>query len=780
MLKKISLLTMLLIALSLLQANASTWKLHDCYVAANMQNVCDVGNYVYYVNCNQLFRFDKTTTETASLSVQNVMSDKYISQIYYDYKTGLLFVAYSNSNIDVIDKQGNVTNISGIADVTFGISTVAFSSGDVSSFSGKEINDITFTDGKAYVATGFGYVIIDESTLTISKCVNLEYNVRSVAMMGPRLVLMTSDKCFYGDPDNTTSPFTDYTSTTGLLGDKTRTYPIDENKLIVLGSALRLYNFSNDTLIVTNLVLKQATSVQKSPTGYIANFQGLSFYYTINEEGTTATQASSIISFASSDPNGDGTVWIADANGLHTSGSTTYYKPNAISTNEPYWLAYNGYLGKLYVGVSGPNAKSTDTYQKANVINTYDGSTWRDATAYNAVGAGYEFVFDPTDLSTYYRSTWSNQGIKKVTNDKLVMTYTTSNSPITKYKPNIAMDNYGNLWVVSSYNLPASPVVVLPKDKAALTSVSTSDWFQPSGMLTLNTGTMKRARFLVSKKTNIKIFNDGDYNSTDAMGSFYCWDNGSSDPTIDNYQFISYDSFTDQLGLTVSWTYTNCIEEDKDGLIWVGHNNGIYYFDPSNIFQKNMIVTRPYVSSSDEGQGYLCQGLGVYDIAIDRDNTKWLATNTNGVYHVSADGTQLLEHFTTDNSDLPSNAIFSLECDTINGRVFIYSQAGFAEYIPDGDAATLDFSNVYAYPNPVEPDFTGLIKIKGLMENSYLTITNREGTVVAQLGPANGAQLWDGCDDNGERLPTGIYQIYAAQGTQPELTTPVAKIMIIK
>ena len=176
----------------------------------------------------------------------------------------------------------------------------------------------------------------------------------------------------------------------------------------------------------------------------------------------------------------------------------------------------------------------------------------------------------------------------------------------------------------------------------------------------------------------------------------------------------------------------------------------------------------------------LCEGYAVYDIGVDRYNNKWLATN-DGVYFVSPDGSELYAHYTTSNSDVPSNEVYSIECDTINDRVYIATDNGFAEYISVGDASSINFDNVYAFPNPVEPDFTGMVKIVNLMENSYVTITDRNGLVVGQLGPVVGSALWDACGEDGERLPTGVYNIYCAQGGQPVTTgTPHATIMIIK
>jgi hypothetical protein len=122
-----------------------------------------------------------------------------------------------------------------------------------------------------------------------------------------------------------------------------------------------------------------------------------------------------------------------------------------------------------------------------------------------------------------------------------------------------------------------------------------------------------------------------------------------------------------------------------------------------------------------------------------------------------------------------------VECDTVNDRVYIFTDNGFAEYIMNGEASALNFNDVYAFPNPVEPDFTGMVKIANLMENSYVTITDRDGHVVKQLGPVMGCAFWDASGENGERVPTGIYNIYAAQGAQPVATgTPHATVMIIK
>ena len=763
-------------------ASASTWKIHNYYVASKIQNVIDTGDKIYYLNSYRLFQFDKATLTTVALNHQNKLSDNQISQIYYDWENRLLFVAYSSSNIDVIDAEGKVINLNRVKDAVATAHNAEFEyDKGLVSYDGKDIRDITFANGLAYVAMGYGYAVIDEATFSIVKSMSFSNNicVNSVARIGNLLVILTNSYVYYGDPD-AEDPLNTYTRRSGTFSNG-KLFPIDDHAAFLMSnSRLYYYNFASGTPVMTSLVSALPTCVQKSPTGFIANFAGQSYYYTIDATGQTATKQGTTAGFATSDPYGDGTVWINDVNGLHISGSTAYYKINALSTDMPYWLKYNAAMDRLYAAVSGPIARiNNNSTSIANVINTFDGTTWANATAYSAAGAGYAFEFSPLDPTTYVRASW-DKGIHKVTNNVLKTTYTSSNAAIASLKPTPAFDIYGNLWVVSSYNLPSAPVAVLPAAKFAKTTASKADWFIPSGLTSLNTGDMQRSRFLVSKKNNVKMYIDGDYPNADGSAKLFCWDNGEVDPTINNYRLVALSQFIDQNDRMVDWTYVNHMEQDNDGNVWVGHTGGVFMFDPDLVFDEQPRAVRPFVTQSTEGKGTLCDGSCVYDIGVTRDNKKWLATD-NGVYFISPDGSEVYNHFTSENSDLPSNIVYSVECDTVNERVYVYTDYAFAEYIPEGDAPALSFDGMYAFPDPVEPDFTGYVKIAGLMDNSYVTITDREGNIVAQMGPVTGSALWDASGADGERVATGIYSIRAAQGTWPTLTVaPQTSVKVIR
>ena len=781
MLKKYVILVLIMV-LAIGSASASTWKMHNYFMTSKIQNLYDAGDKIYYVNSGNLYQFDKATQKTVALSRQNILSDNsLISRVYYDWENNLLFIAYANSNIDIIDGTGKVTNISNIKDMVSPVKTYVLTDDALSAYTGKEIRDITFNNGIAYVAAGYGYVKIDESTLKVIENCDMGKNItiHSVAIVGDKMFFLTNSNCYYGDP-NSTDPRNEFQKKAASLTNG-KIVPVDDETFLLYGTSKFYYcSMSSGEPSFTMLVDGKATDVQKTSTGFIANFQGLAYYYTIDETGKVATKASSVISFASSHPLGDGTVWICDANGLHVQGSTAYYKMNSLTTDTPYWLRYNAAMNKLYAANSGPNMINATSTTLANVINTYDGVEWKNATAYTAAGAGYELVFDPMDPTTYMRTGWTT-GLQKVTNDTKKFTYTSSNAPIGKYKPYPGFDKNGNLWVVSSYGSAAqpNPGVVLVRDKYLTNKSSKTDWFIPTG-LNLCTGSMQRSRFLISKKNNMKIFSDCDFPNGAVIGHILCWDNGNEDPTVDTYRFVSISHFVDQNNKQVDWVYLTHFEEDNEGLIWVCHTQGLFVLDPDKLFDERPTAYRPFATKFSEGKGYLCEGYTVYDIGVDRNNNKWVASN-NGLYFTSPDASEVYNHFTIENSDIPSDVVYSVECDTVNDRVYIFTDNGFAEYVMNGEASALNFDNVYAFPNPVEPDFTGLVKIANLMENSYVTITNRDGLVVRQMGPVMGCAFWDASGEDGERVPTGVYNIYVAQGAQPAVTgTPQATVMIIK
>ena len=182
----------------------------------------------------------------------------------------------------------------------------------------------------------------------------------------------------------------------------------------------------------------------------------------------------------------------------------------------------------------------------------------------------------------------------------------------------------------------------------------------------------------------------------------------------------------------------------------------------NNLFNNN--VFKQIKVSRNDGTGladYLLSGVYIKAIAIDGANRKWIGTNDNGIYLVSADGQETIHHFTTENSELPSNCIESIAVNNLTGEVFIGTDKGIASYTSDATrpAETLDENNIHAYPNPVRADYNGSIYITGLTKDCNVKIVDAAGYLINE-GTSNGGHYnWDGRNSKGEKVPSGVYYI---------------------
>jgi hypothetical protein len=136
-----------------------------------------------------------------------------------------------------------------------------------------------------------------------------------------------------------------------------------------------------------------------------------------------------------------------------------------------------------------------------------------------------------------------------------------------------------------------------------------------------------------------------------------------------------------------------------------------------------------------------------------------------------------IHQFTSENSPLISNNIISISI-TKDGEVFIGTANGIISYKGTATPPAPAGTKVYAYPNPVRENFTGLIAIKGLENNSYIKITDSYGNLVYQTKSEGGQAVWDGNNFNGEHVATGIYMVFAVTIDKSEKV--VTKILVVR
>ena len=105
--------------------------------------------------------------------------------------------------------------------------------------------------------------------------------------------------------------------------------------------------------------------------------------------------------------------------------------------------------------------------------------------------------------------------------------------------------------------------------------------------------------------------------------------------------------------------------------------------------------------------------------------------------------------------------LFRSAFDEVNGILYIGTDQGLMSYTTDAIAGKEDYSDVYAYPNPVRPEYTGDITITGLMHNSLVKITDIGNNLIYQGTSLGGQISWDGNNSKGKRVSSGVYLVYA-------------------
>jgi flagellar hook assembly protein FlgD len=81
------------------------------------------------------------------------------------------------------------------------------------------------------------------------------------------------------------------------------------------------------------------------------------------------------------------------------------------------------------------------------------------------------------------------------------------------------------------------------------------------------------------------------------------------------------------------------------------------------------------------------------------------------------------------------------------------------------------------FPNPVKPGYTGNIAFTDLTNDSYVRVTDQTGNLIYETTSFGGQAIWDGKNRSGQRVPSGVYLIFAA--TREGTGGQVGKIMIL-
>lgn len=470
----------------------------------------------------------------------------------------------------------------------------------------------------------------------------------------------------------------------------------------------------------------------------------------------------------------DGTLWACDGEkGMQAykiSENTLKAVGTPVGNYGPrrdlcYYMRYEG--ERLLI--AGGHLDPYDIEHHKGTIITRDGDKWgyfQEEGIPEKTGLYYRDVNsiaqDPKD-PTHHFATAAGGGLYEFKDGKFVKNYNVKNSPLRSAAPDgnpnyVRMDglNYdaeGNLWMANNGQPDTILRVLRPNGK----------WKGIYVESIRNAPTCEKTLF--DRKGRLWMASRRTVSNHD--GGLLCLDyNGTLDNQKDDVSTYR-STFVNQDGKPYSLQGVYAIAEDLDGSIWVGTKVGLFLInDPDNWHSSGFYVIQVKVPRNDGTNlaDYLLDGLPISALAIDAAGRKWVGTETNGLYLVSKDGTQILEHFDVNNSPLLSNYIYSLAANGQTGEIMIGTDKGLCSYqsAVSTPETSLNENRIKVYPNPVRPEYHGDVHVTGLTDNAEVKVVSTSGQVVASGRSSGGTFIWNGRGLDGARVGTGVYYLMIA------------------
>jgi len=698
-------------------------------------------NIVYCATNSAVFTYDKTDNIIERLNLVNGLSDIGLSKIMYNPYNKKVIIAYANGNIDVINEDKSITNISFIKN---------------SNIIGSKIINHIYLNGKlAYLSTGFGIVVLDTDKLEILDTyfigsLGSYLNTNAITIDDTNIYAATELGVLYANKNS--QNLADFNAWNQIpeLGNFTYSNIVFfSNKLftsfdsggwdsdtLYFKDAGVWQKFIPNGLNVTGIRISNNYLTINELTGiriYDVSLSLIDAIYTVNNWFGLSPKESVI------DP--EGIHWIAEkTHGLIKSRgnwNNEIITPNGPSSSSAFKMDYSD---KQLWMVSG----GYGIFLGTNLVNHKSPSGWAnlgETIAHINGGFASDMVcvaINPSNSSNVFIGSW-NAGLYEYNNDVVSNIYNAQNSVLdstffgTTPIGALKFDNNNNLWIANSYTAGVLSVKTVDNNWYNYTFPGLTTPIEPFPDLLIDQNNFK---WLVSSQQDKLIIFD---------------DNNSPGNKADDRKIVNNN---------VPGSEIYCITEDLDGEIWLGTDEGIsVFYNPSQVFDQNIKAEQIYIQQDGQTQ-ILLETESVTAITVDGANRKWIGTQSSGIFLMSADGAEQIEHFTTKNSPLFSDNIFDIVIDPKNGEVYIGTEKGLISYKGTATEAEDDFNNIVVYPNPVKPDFTGTIAIKGLVKDTDVRITDISGNIVYQTTSLGGQAIWDGKDFNGNKVQTGVYMIF--------------------
>ena len=742
-------------------AGYGDWQLH--LPTTHPNRLADDGDRVYVVAENAFYFFDKKLNTTQVLSRRDGLSDVAAVAVAYDSTTRQTVVAYRNTNIDVLTANGRVRNLSDILRKSIQGS--------------KVINKLSVEAGKAYLSTTFGLVVLDLNKLEVSDTYSnigpggTVVNVYDAAVANGYLYAATSVGLLRGA---LTSNLLDYRSWTQYLP-------------VPLSTTQQVYHY----VAAYDGKVYAAVGPTFSGALYVFNPAGAGTWQAVANTYTVQfrnLQASSIGILIIDDNAGvrrvdrAGTVSVVVA---PTRGTSV--QDAVRSRDGSYFLAnYELGLQRLRPGqpaetflANGPESSLAFGLladARTNIVDVFTGGYSERYLPNNSRAGFYEYANgqwtnvtattfpSPTDFpnpNSPVRGTRTPDGTLYVANYGGGLLEWQGPGKFRRFGQNTPTANpllgtFGDANRVEVTDVAATPEgKVWVVNRHLREGISGLSIFDPAAttwkVIPTTPGLDALDRIALDNFGNawVSVARKADRGggSSAALGIFAIDPENVNPPRF----------FTKASGLPDDQIYE--LAKDRRGYIWAATIKGVAVFnDPGGPFQSSLGFSAPTVQRG-EGSGFPALFTeAVRAIAIDGGDRKWFGTD-HGLWLFSPDADEALLHFTTANSPLPSDRIVDVKVNDKTGEVWVATDAGVVAYRGGSTVTEGEPKCAAAFPNPVRPDFQGLVGITGLANNALVKITDVAGHLVYATTAAGGALTWNLTMPDGQRVRSGTYLV---------------------
>lgn len=724
---------------------------------------------VYYGTEFALIAISKVdSSQVEFFSKVDGLSDVAPSWIKYHDTFKTLIIGYGNGNIDLMDTDG-VTNVNDILRNTS-------IQGD------KRITNI-YIDGSSlvYFSTPFGLVIMDLVTRQFKSTVFTNSPVRGFTKFEGRYYLAAENGLYSYDPlsGNIIEDFSSWTKIVvpslpgqyscqavdvfqgalyaGLDGDL---YKLDQGEFLLwhtqAGFTLDFISSESQNLIV-------GFACDLDCVGKVFYFRDSGLWH---ESGIYCAARPT---YAIEDQKGR--IWYADRYPEFRVAQNHFTPCDRLKYDTPYSGNVSELSikdGVLYVATGGVS-ESYGYQGNRDGFFTFDRVHWTTYNQFNTTEIEntelvnfFRILPHPAEDKIYIGSYWGgllefDGEHYKVYNDTNSSLQGAVGDSLRERIAGLAYDRNNNLWITNY--LAEKPLSVFKADGTWQSFALPCTNITNTSQIVIDQRGYKWI-MLYSKSAGVVVYDDG----------------GTIDDISDDRCVLLSASNT-----AIPSNSVNCLAVDVEGDIWVGTAEGPVVFDGGGDIFNGHQGSRIKVEQ-DGVLNYLFGEETIYSIAVDGANRKWFGTGS-GVFVQSPAGNEEVASYTTDNSPLLDNRIIDIAIDGNNGLVYIATNGGIMSVRTDAiDGGKLHSEEVYAWPNPVRPDYDGPIAIRGLARDAVVKITDVTGQILFETQALGGQAIWDGKDLKGQQAETGVYLVFSTAGSdgfnKPDAL--VTKILVVK